>query len=226
MLQRTLVARGGVEARQRQQLFAPFEIFPDAFLDDRTERVPNLRKRLGLFVAQAFEFANHPAGDGFSDLRKLRIVLQHFPGNIEREVFAVDDAADEAEIAGQQISIVGDKDATDIEFDVPFAGGLEQIERLCRGRKQQNRIGLPPFGAIVQRQRRLVEGAGDRTIGLLVVFRRQLRFRPLPQCARRIDLALLALFCLELDRKLDVVGIGADDPFDLVSFQIFFRVGF
>ncbi len=111
-------------------------------------------------------------------------------------------------------------------FHVPLARRLEQVERLGRGREQQHRVGLAALGAIVQRQRRLVEGAGDRAIGLLIVFRRQLRFRPLPQCARRIDLALLALFCLELDRKLDVVGIGADDPFDLVSFQIFFCVGF
>ena len=49
----------------------------------------------------------------------------------------------------------------------------------------------------MQRHRGLVEGAGDRTIGLLVVLRRQFRFRPLPQRAGRIDLARLALLRLQ-----------------------------
>ena len=105
-----------------------------------------------------------------------------------------------------------------------LAGRIEQVERLCRRREQQHGVGLPALGAVMQRHRRLVEGAGDGAVGLRVVFRFQVRFRPLPQRAGRIDLARLALFRLQLDRKLDVVGIGADDPLDLVSFQIFLRV--
>ncbi len=76
----------------------------------------------------------------------------------------------------------------------------------------------------MQRHRRLVEGAGDRFIRLLVVFFGQLRFRPLPQRAGRIDLARLALFRHQFDRKLDIVRVVADDAFDLVSFQIFFGI--
>ena len=101
---------------------------------------------------------------------------------------------------------------------------LEQVERLCRRREQQHRIGLTPLGAVMQRHRRFVEGAGDRLVGLRIVFRRQIRFRPLPQRAGRIDLPRLTLLGLEQDRKLDVVGIGADNPLDLESFQIFCRV--
>jgi hypothetical protein len=76
----------------------------------------------------------------------------------------------------------------------------------------------------MQRHRRLVEGTGDRLIGLLVVLRRQFRLRPLPQRARRIDLARLALLRHHEDRELDVVGIGADDALDLIGFEIFCRV--
>ena len=78
----------------------------------------------------------------------------------------------------------------------------------------------------MQRHRGLVERAGERLVGLLVVFRRQVRFRPLPERARRIDLARLALFRNELNWELDIVGIGADDALDLVGLEIFLRVLF
>ena len=77
----------------------------------------------------------------------------------------------------------------------------------------------------MQRHRRLVEGVRDRLVGLFVIFRGQLRFRPLPQRAGRIDLPRLALFRHKQNRKLDVVGIGADDAFDFVSLQVFLCLG-
>ncbi len=224
MLQRPLLARGRCEARQRQQLLAPFVILPDPFLDDRTERVPYLGEGFRLLFAQAFQFTDHAAGHGLADLRELRIVLQHLPGNIERQILAVDHAADEPEITRQQIGIIGNEYAADVELHVALAGRLEQIERFGRWRKQQHGVGLAPFGAIMQGHRGIVEGAGDRAVALRVIFRLQLRFGPLPQGACRIDLPRLAFLQLQLDGKLDVVGISADDPLDLVGFQIFFRV--
>ena len=41
LLQRAFFARRRGEARQRQQFLAPLVILPDAFLDDRAERVPD-----------------------------------------------------------------------------------------------------------------------------------------------------------------------------------------
>ena len=224
MLERSFLPGGGGEARESQQFLAPLEILPDAFLDHRAEGVPYLAEILCIFLAQAFEFADHAAGHGFAYLGELRIILQHLARKIEGKILAVDHAANETEIGGQQIGIVGNEDAPNIEFDVTLARRLKQIERLGRGRKQQNRIGLPAFGAIVQRHGRIVEGATDRTVGLLVIFGFQLRLRPLPQGTCRIDLPRFAVLRLKLDRKLDVVGIGADDPLDLVALQIFFRL--
>src|SRR5260370_384782 len=83
-------------------------------------------------------FSDHPAGHRLADLHELRIVLQHLPGNIERKILAVDHAADEAQIGRQQIGIVGDEDAADIELHLPLARRLEQVERLCRRREQKN----------------------------------------------------------------------------------------
>ena len=157
---------------------------------------------------------------------ELRIVLQHLARDVERQILAVDHAADEAQIGRQQVGVVGDEDAADVELDLALARRVEQVERLGRRREQQHRVGLPALGAVMQRHRRLVERAGDLLIGLLVVLRRELRFRPLPQRAGRIDLARLALLRHQLDRKLDVVGIGADDALDLVGLEIFLRVLF
>ena len=57
-------------------------------------------------------------------------------------------------------------------------------------------------------------------IGLLVVLGLELGFRPLPERARGIDLARVALRAGELDRKQDVVGVGADDALDLERLEI------
>src|SRR5205814_10339684 len=146
-----------------KQVLSAHEILPDAFLDHRAERIPYLAEILRIFLAQAFELADHAAGHRFADLRKLRIVLQHLARKIERKILAIDHAANETEIAGQQIGIVRNEDAANIEFDVTLARRLKQVERLGRGRKQQNRIGLPAFGEIVQRHGRIVEGATDGT---------------------------------------------------------------
>ncbi len=124
----------------------------------------------------------------------------------------------------QQVGIVGDEHASHVKLDLALARRLEQVERLGRGRKQQHGVGIASFRAVVQRHRRLVEGIRDRFIGLRVVLGLELGFRPLPQRAGRIDLARLALFGNELDRKLDIVGIGADDALDLVRLEIFFRI--
>ena len=226
MLERTVLALRRGEARQAQQFLAPLGILPDAFLDHGTERVPDFGERFRFLLAEAFQLRDHAAGDGFSDLRELRIVLQHLAGNIERQILAVDHAAHEAQVCRQQLGVVGDEDAADIELDLALARLVEQVERLCRRRKQQHGIGLPPLGAIMQRHRGIVEGAGDRLIGLLVVLRREFGFRPLPQRTGRIDLARLAPLRNQIDRKLDVVGPGADDPLDLVRFEIFRRVLF
>src|SRR5205085_12005791 len=96
LLERALLARCGGEARQRQQLFAALEIFPDAFLDHGAERTPDFGERLGLLLTDAFQLADRAAGHGFTALRELRIVLQHFAGNVQRQILAVDHATDEA----------------------------------------------------------------------------------------------------------------------------------
>ena len=72
----------------------------------------------------------------------------------------------------------------------------------------------------MQRHRGIVEGGRDLLIGLFVVVCGELGFRTLPQRAGRVDLARLAFFGHQFDRKQDVVGIGRDDALDLVGLQV------
>ena len=94
---------------------------------------------------------------------------------------------------------------------------IGEIERRPARHKQQHGVGLTSLRLVMQRQRSLVEAAGERAIGFLVLLGLDFRFRPLPQRARRIDLPRLALFRHQEDRELDVVGIAADDALDLVG---------
>ncbi len=98
----------------------------------------------GVLLGEAFELVDDAGGHRLADLRELRIVLQHLAGDVEREILAVDDAADEAQISRQQIGIVGDEDAADVELDAALARRLEQVERLGRRREQQHGVGVAP----------------------------------------------------------------------------------
>ena len=57
-------------------------------------------------------------------------MLERLAGDVEWEVFRVDDAADEVEIFGDEVlAVVHDEDAADVELDVvALLLGLEEVE--------------------------------------------------------------------------------------------------
>ena len=152
-------------------------VLVQAFLEHRAEGLPDLGVGLGVLVRRALELADDAAVTGLADLRHLRIVLQHLARDVERQILAVDDAAHEAQLGRQQLGIVGDVDAPHVELHAALAVGIEQVERRRRRHEQQHRVGLPALDPVVERHRRLVEGHGDRAIGLRVVLRLELGLR-------------------------------------------------
>ncbi len=181
MLERAQAIAGSrCEAGEREQRIAPLVVFVDALLEDTAERLPDLGECLRVLVGEILQLADDTAGERLPDLRHLRVVLQHLARNIERQVLAVHNAAHEAQIGGQQLRLVGDEDAPHIKLDMAFAAAIEQVEGLGGRRKQQHRIGLAALGPIVERHGGLVERAGDRPIGLRIIFCFEFRFGALP----------------------------------------------
>ncbi len=82
-------------------------------------------------VGELLQLRDDAASHRLPDLRELRIVLQHLARDVQRQVLAVDDAADEAQIGRQEVGVVGDEDAADIELDLALARRLEQVKRFC-----------------------------------------------------------------------------------------------
>src|SRR4029077_5492031 len=103
-----------------------------------------------------------------------------FAGHVERQVGAVDDTAHEAQVARQNIGIIGDEDALDVKLYAAFAVRIKQIERPRARNEQQRGVILPALGAVMNGGGRLVELAGDAAVEIGVVGGADLRFRLRP----------------------------------------------
>ena len=219
------VTMGGGEAGERQEIVLALAILVEPFLEGGAECLPDFEIGFGLVFGLTGEFGDDFAGDCLADLGELDVVLQHFAGDVERQVLAVDNAADEAQIIRHERGVVGDENAADIEFHAVLEAGIVEIERADRGHEQHDGVGLPPLGLVMQREGGLVIGVAERAVGLGVILGRELGFRALPERAGLVDLAGGVGIDLQHDRELDVIGIAADNALDLVGFEIFEGVG-
>ena len=124
-------------------------------------------------------------GRAFADRGEQRAFLNFLARDIERQIGAVDEAAHEAQIARQDVGVVGDEDALDVKLDAALAVGIEQIERPRAGHEEQRGVVVPALGVEMDGQRRLVELSGNAAIEVGVIGRRDLGFRLRPQARRR-----------------------------------------
>ena len=67
-------------------------------------------------------------------------MLQHLSGDVERQILGIDDAANEAQILGNElVAVVHDEHTTDVQFDVVLRlFVLEEVERSALGDVQQS----------------------------------------------------------------------------------------
>ncbi len=94
--------------------------------------------------------------------------------DVERQIGGIDEAAHEAQIAWQQRRLIGDEHAAHIKLHPAGALGVEQVERLCLGNEGEHAIFVQAFGAVVERQRGLVELASGAAVEILSDSRRDL----------------------------------------------------
>ena len=203
------------EAGDLEQAVAPLRILVQALLDDRAEILPDLGEFLRLGLGELAELLHDAVGDALADRREDRALLDHLARDVERQVGAVDDEAHEAQPARQDVGVLGDEDAPDIELVAPLARRIEQVERPRAGDEGEHRIFVPPLGAPVHGQRRLVELAGEAAVELGVFLRLDVGFRLRPDRRAVGDaLGLRARLVDEVDRHGDGARMLVDDALD------------
>ena len=112
--------------------------------------LPDLGEFLRLVLRELGQFLHDPVGHALADRVEDRALLNHFARDVERQVRAVDDEAHEAQPARQQIGVLRDQDAPDVELVAAFSRGIEQIEWTRTGDEGQHGIFVPPLGAPVR----------------------------------------------------------------------------
>ena len=194
MRQRPVAGRvgGGDEAGDLEQAVAALRVLVQAFLDDRAEILPDLGEFLRLCFGELAELLHDAVGHALADRGEDVALLDHFARDVERQIGAVDHEADETQPAGQDVGVLGDQHAPDIELVAPFARRIEEVERPRARNEGEHGIFVPALGAPMQGQRRLVELAGEAAIEFGIFLRRHFRLGLRPDRGAVGDAALFA----------------------------------
>src|SRR5271169_1275536 len=145
-------------------------VFVEALLQDRAEIIPEFNVFLRRLVRLLAQLCQYSLGELLSDTRYHRVRLQHLTADVERQVLAVDDAAQEAHIWGQDIgALVGDEYPTHIELDSALPLRVKEIERLRRWHEDKTRIFENTFCFGMQGQPRVIKAVADVVVELVVL---------------------------------------------------------
>jgi hypothetical protein len=119
----------GVVAEELAELLSVAGVLVDAQLEVLAELLVELLEVLGV-LGDLLEELHALLSDVLLDHLQDLVVLQVLTGDVEGEIFGVDDTADEAEVLGDEIlAVVHDEDSADVELDVVFLLlGLEHVE--------------------------------------------------------------------------------------------------
>jgi hypothetical protein len=132
-----LTGLGGVEAEELGEGSAVLRVLMDTKLDVLAEgrvELVELLTVLGDLVEELKGLLDNVLADDLHDL----VLLEGLTGQVQRQIFRVNNALDEAQPLGDEIGrIFGDEDAADVELDVVLGLlGLEQIERRPLGNEE------------------------------------------------------------------------------------------
>src|SRR5271165_2006117 len=162
---------GRSESGHLGQAVAPLRVLIEALLDHAAEMLPHLGEFFRLAFGELAELLHDSVGHALADGGENGAFLNHLARDVERQVGAVDDEADETQPARQDIGVLGDEHPTHVELVATLAGRVEQVERPRTGDEGEHRIFVPPFGPPVQGQRRLVELTGEAAVELGIFLR-------------------------------------------------------
>ena len=177
--------------------------------------LPDFCVFLRLAFRELAELLHHPVGHALADRGEHVALLDQLARDVERQVGAVDDQADEAQPARQNVGVLGDEHAPHIELVAALSRGIEQVERPRAGDEGEHGVFVPPLGAPVHGQRRLVELAGEAAVEFGVFLRLDLGLRLRPDRRAVGDAAGLGARLVDkVDRHRDRARMLAHDPLD------------
>merc|ERR1719204_883640 len=133
-----VAAAGSVVAKNVRDLLSVRRIFVDSQLHILGELLVELLAHV-LILHDFFEHFHAFLDEILADHLQDFVLLKGFSGDVEREIFGVDDALDEAEVFGDELlAVVHDEDAADVQLDVVLLLlVLEQVEGGAFGDEQE-----------------------------------------------------------------------------------------
>merc|ERR1719474_1898837 len=110
--------RGRVVSEQLGQLLPVGRVFVNSEFDVFGELLEEFGAEV-LILDDVVEHLQTLLDEVLTDHLQDLVLLEHLSGDVEGEILRVDDAADEAEVFGDQfVTIVHDEDATDVQLDI------------------------------------------------------------------------------------------------------------
>lgn len=216
------VVFGGVEAQQRQEVVARGGVHGDAFFDEDAKFVPEGGEFDGVFFGEVEQFFEQAADEGFLDALHDLAALDHFARDVEREVFAVNDAFDEAEVFGEEVArFFLDEDFARVEFDFAFGAAVHHAAFASGGDEEDGVNVYGCFGGEVDVHHGCFEVVGELAVEFFVLLVGDVaRWLP-PDGGLLVD-----AFFAGVDGEGDVVGVAFDDLFDFPDVGEFVGVFF
>jgi hypothetical protein len=184
-----VVAPGGAEAQQPGDAFLVGVVLAHALLQHLAEVFPDLGVVVLAVLGDVVQQVQGLAHAAVADHLHVPGLLQDFPGDVQRQVGGVDDAAHEAQVGGHQLAgVLHDEHPLDVELHAGLGVPVPQVEGGVGGHVQQGGVVLatldlhvgPGQGILVVVAHVLVEGlvfvladvvlgAGPEGVGRLTV---------------------------------------------------------
>ena len=206
-----LVGEGGLEAEELGELLLVGVVHGGALFQEDAELGVELVVGVGAgfgFFGEEFEEALR---DDLVELLDEGAVLHRLAGDVEREVFAIDDALHEAEPLGEQVLGFGvDEDLAAVEGNGGLEAGHAEFLGVVLGDKEEGVDGERGVGAEVQAEAGLVVGVGLEFVELGVFLVLDLVLRAEPEGLDGVD-----MFVVKLDRERYEGAVALEDFLDL-----------
>ena len=213
---------GSFEADELGDAFTVGGVGGDAFFEEAGEFAVVFAPFFGVVLGFLVEVLQEAFGDDVAEFADEGGVLHGLAGDVEGEVFAVDDTADEAHPVGEELGGLGvDEYFFAVEGDAGFGLAHAHEFHVLMGEEEE---GVDDEGGVcleVEAVAGGVPGAGSELVEVVVLFVGDGVFGFEPDGVDGVD-----ALAIEVDGEADEVGVALEDLADAVGFGEFGGVFF